>query len=414
MGNVSIFQLGMCLVVLLGLVSPAVQAGAPSGDAAPGDADVISQMLDWMEAGAGWHFKHNVVIKTPPGGERGVFARKDIKSGSLVARIPMSVSFLFNETLDPDDFGWLNMSASLAVEAAKGTDSFFYPYLRAEVLPMLYDHMHTFQYVMLPPEYFPLLKSKNVEEVIREAQQDLKDYWGKHGGVLSQQGVTLDGLKAACVTMATRVFAMPGNDGDTQMLMHPLLDMVNHLSSCTTKVGYRPCPDDDEADELGLSKEGETDDTDVNDLCLYWTAGDDIREGEELCLKYEVQTPDQAFFEYGFIMPDDPPAMSNMDAVKFSWNEKVPSKVGGKVSAMKKELKRLDKRIKTLEGAGKQEAAMKVAPGDPGGAVLRGLKRLRQQRLTALRNEVARLGESIAAREEAIEAKEAEAGKDEL
>lgn len=358
--------------------------------AAPSSAEQV--LVAWLEQHG---TKHNLAIKTPAAGERGVYATKDVLKGGLLASIPLNMSVLIDGQLDPDDYGWLNMSASLAVEAAD-TGSFFKPYF--EALPMLHSHLHTLHYVVFPPEYLPLVKSKHVESMITEAQNDLNDYWGRFGQELSQKGVTQHKLKAACVTMATRMLMFDRN-GQSQVVLHPLLDMANHFSNCTNELNYGPCPDINDGDGLGRLGTVETDMSDLRDICLYWTAGSDVKNGQEACLRYEIRTPDQSFFEYGFILPDDPPVMSSMDGAEFAWGEQPLSKVGGKLGTMKKELKHLGQRINTLEGVAKQEAAMKAAPTDPGGVVLEGLKRLRQQRLSALRIEVERLKESIKAKE---------------
>lgn len=345
--------------------------------------------------------KHSVVIKTPPGGERGVFANRDIKKGSIIALLPDKMDVVFNETADPDDFGWLKMASGLALDAANG-DSFHQPYYRA--LPMLQDPLHTLHYVTLPPEYISLLKCKSIEESIHEAQEDLKIYWEKTGDELTQQGVTLDKLKAAVVTLFTRMISI-AQEGDDRAYFVPLLDFANHASNCTNDLEYKPCDNDPEYS--GNKVEGAAD---SKEWCSFWIAGTDIKEGEEVCFFYKTDTPDKAFLKFGFILPDEPPAMSLLDMPNCGWERTYVSNINGPLSAMKKELKRIEKKIKVLERVVSEEAAMKVAPTDPGGRVLEGLKRLRQQRQTALGNEAAGLRESIRKKE----SQEGGKGKDEL
>lgn len=380
-----------------------IGSGAAEAPNTGSAADVDGAMLEWLEQHG---TTHSTVIRTPPGGERAVFATRDIEGGGVIARIPMKLSVMLEGSLDPDDYGWLKLAASLAADAADGA-SFHQPYYKA--MPMLQSHLHTMHYVTFPPEYFPLLKSKPLEEMITEAQNDLNHYWEQNGDELSRKGVTIEGLKAACVTMATRMLMF-----DQQVVLHPLLDFANHWTNCTNDVEYKSCDGDGQGSD-GAEDSGRPDGGDegtelgLKGQCLYWTAGDSIKEGEEVCFHYDIRTPDQCFLEYGFILPDDPPGMSSIDGATFNWGQPPPSRVGGQLSAMRKELKRLEKRIKTLEGLGKQEAAMQVAPTDPGGGVLEGLKRLRQQRLTALGSEVKRLQESIEITEALIKSKAAAA-----
>jgi hypothetical protein len=59
------------------------------------------------------------------------------------------------------------------------------------------------------------------------------------------------------------------------------------------------------------------------------------------------------------------------------------------------ESNRIKKRLAQLEAVAKAEAATVAASGDKGGAVLAGLKKLRQQRITALKEEIARLASRL-------------------
>jgi hypothetical protein len=68
----------------------------------------------------------------------------------------------------------------------------------------------------------------------------------------------------------------------------------------------------------------------------------------------------------------------------------------GTLEDLEAEAERVAGQITKLEGVAKAEAATAVSPNDKGGAVLAGLKKLRQQRLRALRDEAERLKGRIA------------------
>lgn len=351
--------------------------------------------LQWLEQNG---CQHSVAIRTPPGGgERGAFAGARILPRGLVARIPMRLAVMF-----PPDYVAKEQLAILLAREAAGRGGELSRYLHPSILPMLFDRHHTVTYETFPQEYLHLANSQEMVDLINKSQQQTVDLWRQSEEGMAVAGLTFDQLKAAQNTIASRALSVFTEGDKPQLVMVPLMDMANHRSNCTTTLNYGGC-----------SGPGGPGRAPPGGLCLYWRAGPEgFAEGEELCINYAhgSLTPDKAFFEYGFILGDDPPALSRMDMAGFPWEDAEVEEFDGTVSALEKELMRVRERIALLDGAEQEEAATLAAPSDPDGSVLSGLKALRLQRLVALRREAKRLSGRIDFKRRAADAGAAGAG----
>jgi hypothetical protein len=81
--------------------------------------------------------------------------------------------------------------------------------------------------------------------------------------------------------------------------MMPLLDFANHYNVCSNYYEYRACTFSDSlAEKTGASKndpEFAADSVEQGELCCFWRAGEDIKEGDELCNRYGYMAPDQVW-----------------------------------------------------------------------------------------------------------------------
>lgn len=90
--------------------------------------------------------------------------------------------------------------------------------------------------------------------------------------------------------LGTRTFSQPTADGHASIhYALPLLDLAKHENTCPHYNAFQPCAFD-EARE-----------------CAYFTAGADVKSGDELCSWYGYLLPDRAFLEYG-LLPEVPAA----------------------------------------------------------------------------------------------------------
>lgn len=342
--------------------------------------------------------QRRAVIATPAAGERGLYASKDIGKDHLIARIPMRAAYWFKE-----GEGRFEVMAEALARDALDAQSPHAPWLGA--LPMLHGPSGVVTRYTLPREYLPLVGSKLLRENIAAIQDHLQQFWREHGARLAKEGITLDRLKAAIVTISTRVFSFDYR-GSSRMIFIPFIDMTNHRNDCENYWEFGRC-DFFEKDEyynnnVDMQFYGNASNMAIKDLCFFWRAGTDIKAGSEVCHYYGPLTPEKAFYTYGYNLPDPEPGLSHMDCAGYSTDHiegalihKVPNIVDGPLHELQNELKRVSKRIKALEALADKEAAMKVAPTDPGGSALRGMKVLRQQRLLALRREAERLRKRI-------------------
>ncbi|GBF94239.1 hypothetical protein Rsub_06509 [Raphidocelis subcapitata] len=358
-------------------------------------------MIEWLKSKGG---EINAEITARNGGPRGTYATRAVPADGILAKIPMSAAIWFPAEYE----NFADLGARIAREVAKGAASDYAPYLDA--LPMARDPLHTISYESWPLEYVHLIQSDLMSRHISSTQEGTINYWAKNGVALLEDGVTLDLLKAALVTIATRYFGIT-HKGVSASVMIPLLDFANHYNDCTNYYEYRAC---DYRDDEPNRDDGRWDADKVgrDQLCCFWRAGANVTAGQELCNRYGYMAPDQAFFQYNFIMPDKPPKLSRVDEAHFS-NDYIygalahaePREFTGHVEALKEEMDRVASRIVALTAAAKAEAATPAAPSDRGGAVLRGLGALRLQRLDALETELTRLaGRVIEMEQEAASA----------
>ena len=146
----------------------------------------------------------HATIATRAGKVRTTWATKALKQHDLIAKIPMREDVAIWFPADYADFA--DLGAIVARELALGQSSAFAPYLAA--LPMLKAARHTASFETFPPEYLHLIKSDLMSKHITSTQAGTLDYWAAKGTDLIQDGVTLDLLRAALVTVATRYFGI--------------------------------------------------------------------------------------------------------------------------------------------------------------------------------------------------------------
>ncbi|KAI8469112.1 MAG: hypothetical protein J3K34DRAFT_424771 [Monoraphidium minutum] len=383
------------LLALL-LAAACAGAGASVFGKTPEDA-----MIKWLEGKGG---KFAVTIETPKsGGARGTYATKAVPKDGLLAKIPLSAGIWFPASYN--DFAELGVIT--AREAAKKGGS-FRPYLDA--LPMLRDPLHTISFETFPLEYLHLIQNDVMATHITSTQSGTHNYWATNGVELAEEGITLDLLRAALVTVATRYFGI-SHKGSSASIMIPLLDFANHFQNCSNYYEYRPCSLTDEQAHKAASGKATpeeeakwgADAVEQDEVCCYWRAGEPIKAGQEACNRYGYMAPDQAFFQYGFNLPDEPPALSRMDQASYSSEyiygtkaHEEPEEFKGSADELEEEAARVTAQLELVRRGAKVEASAPAARGDPGGAVLSGLRALRRQRIEALEAELKRLGAAAA------------------
>lgn len=354
-------------------------------------------MLAWLVENGG---EYCLEIRTPAGGERGVFADRRIPKDGVIARIPYGLTLVF----PPETRALAGLAHVLAREAAAAArgQSRLAPWLDA--LPMLRAVGHTTNMYNFPLEYLPLIKCKHMERLIASHLLNTAKYWEDNEAQLKAEGISFEQLQAALVTKSTRSFTV-FQGGASTSIMIPLQDFANHYDNCSNYWDFGRCDTVPEAvaeDGGPLPVRDFSGESDPDRLCVFWRAGREILEGEELCYKYKTLSPDMAMFQFGFILPDDPPAMSLVDLEPFpddQFSKGAETRAfDGTTQQLKAERWRVKQRIKELEALAEEEAAMKPAPSDPTGAVLGMLKILRQQRLAALRNEAKALKDRVASK----------------
>jgi len=91
-------------------------------------------------------------------------------------------------------------------------------------------------------------------------------------------------MPCCLLQIGTRTFSRPHPSGQAYIYYAlPLLDMANHNNSCPHYNTFSACQSDPDRE------------------CVYFTAGADIKAGEEVCYWYGHLLPDRAFLEYGFL-----------------------------------------------------------------------------------------------------------------
>lgn len=165
---------------------------------------------------------------------------------------------------------------------------------------------------------------------ITSTQAGTLDYWAAHGRALALESsgkVTLDKLRAALVTVATRYFGIT-HKGVTTSVMIPLLDFANHHDGCTNYYEFLPCSydpsseadrEDKAAGAAGAGGRLSPDSVERDGLCCFWFAGADVADGGELCSRYGYMSPDQSFFQYSFVLETGKaPHLSRVDQHYFT------------------------------------------------------------------------------------------------
>lgn len=238
-------SLAAAVAVTAAAVAPPASAAA-SEAAAAADA-AVAGMLAWLRRGG-------AVVNAEPGvsaaGVRGAFASADIPAGGLIARVPMRLTLQFRPVARPEDL--LAVAEWLAREKLNASGAFA-PYLAS--MPTLADARHTLSYESFPLAYLHLLQDGGGELVgengracgdnergreawaavalsgscttassslahplphfataatlatavqagyIVEKRSATLAYWAQHGARLLRDGVTLEALRAAVVTV---------------------------------------------------------------------------------------------------------------------------------------------------------------------------------------------------------------------
>ncbi|KXZ55873.1 hypothetical protein GPECTOR_2g1424 [Gonium pectorale] len=99
--------------------------------------------------------------------------------------------------------------------------------------------------------------------------------------------VTLDDLKYACAIVNTRAVMRPGRN---RMLLVPVFDMANHRPNCRHYL------------------------SEYRDDLVYFLAGEDVAEGQEICYGYGDMRDDYAVAHYGFLPAlEGPPRLAMVD-----------------------------------------------------------------------------------------------------
>jgi hypothetical protein len=92
--------------------------------------------------------------------------------------------------------------------------------------------------------------------------------------------------------LGTRTFSQPTPDGQASIFYAlPLFDLAKHDNDCPHFNTFQPCAHDESRD------------------CAFFTAGADVKAGQEICSWYGYLLPDRAFLEYG-ILSEQPTASS--------------------------------------------------------------------------------------------------------
>jgi hypothetical protein len=92
--------------------------------------------------------------------------------------------------------------------------------------------------------------------------------------------------------LGTRTFSQPTPEGQTSIFYAlPLFDLAKHDNDCPHFNTFQPCAHDEARD------------------CAFFTAGANVKSGQEICSWYGYLLPDRAFLEYG-ILSEQPTSSS--------------------------------------------------------------------------------------------------------
>ncbi|KAI8476596.1 MAG: hypothetical protein J3K34DRAFT_516470 [Monoraphidium minutum] len=372
-------------------------AARARGGGAAGAAE--AGLLRWLEEeGAEVNFRIEA-----RGGARGTYAAAAVPPGGVVAKIPLTAAYWF-----PHDYASVReLAARLLREAAAPGGSRFAPHFETLPLPLrapapggggaraveASEVSGALGALLLHPEVFPgeylhLLGSAKQALHIANTQRDTLMFWAEHGLELAGLGYTLADLRAATLMVSTR-FMSVDHRGRSYPIMVPGLDMANHDSSCTNWYEFRPCAAPPlpwpraSWDPAGIQSEADA--AERQDLCAWWITGAGLEAGQEVCLSYGYLTPDQAVFQYGFVLKDEPPHLARMD------RPPAPHAGADEQPDLVAELHRVAALAAALARTAPDAAAARPAPADARGTALGALLELRGQRARALAAEAERL-----------------------
>eukprot|EP00878_Enallax_costatus_P017740 GHUV01018639.1.p1 GENE.GHUV01018639.1~~GHUV01018639.1.p1 ORF type:complete len:240 (+),score=26.52 GHUV01018639.1:261-980(+) len=174
--------------------------------------------------------------------------------------------------------------------------------------------------------------------------------------------------------VTTRAFGTPFGP-----LMVPLIDMANHHNNCKHTLAARI-----------------TCGPDMEDGCIVWKAGSDLRSGEEVCLTYHKKMlQDMAVLQYGFLQDDDfSKEMSSIDRHDYDadyFGRSSQPSTSNNTAQLAAEIDRL---TALLAAMATFDATLRLGPDasrDQDGVMLRSLITWRQQRQGAIASELRQL-----------------------
>eukprot|EP00877_Chromochloris_zofingiensis_P009290 jgi/Chrzof1/4614/Cz14g20020.t1 len=362
------------------LVIPWLALGAnlPQANAANTSSYAADQseqlLLDWVITGGGYLA---VDIGRKSQGFRGLIAKSHVKSGDVVASIPVKRCL----PLPVEEASFSEVALALTREMIR-TDSEYSPYLRT--LPRGAD-MAAISYETIPLDYLPLIESEPVGKYIMELQQTLTTFWVSNAFDLVNEGITVESIKHSLALITTRIFSI---NGSTYTV--PVLDMGNHYNHCQNFYYLSACMDPTQG------------------MCITLEAGKDISQGDEVCLDYGYLTPDAALLNYGFLSTPDASSTSELHSIDrhdFTYEQlhdprpktRLPA-FSGTEQQMRAEIAHLQQLLAKLRSHNSiVDAGWPLSPNDPTGAVLSLLKEWRMLRQSAIEAETQRLSDVLLA-----------------
>lgn len=243
--------------------------------------------LQWVLDKGG---EFNVEIATDEKGLRGLYATRTIRKDELIFSVPGSVIMNLGsagETFSVPIFNYLR--------ELKNPTSRFKPYM--DTLPKLNEMVDWYS---APAEYLAMLQDEELEKQITEYQLNLHHlHKGEYNDMLEitaleavgDAPLSFDDLAYAALVTSTRYLSTEPRD---RLLMVPIFDLANHRTGCPHYTEYR------------------------NSLFLTMRAGEDIMEGDEVCSFYGELRLDESLLRYGYVLPDEPPALAAIDHYAFN------------------------------------------------------------------------------------------------
>ncbi|KXZ55874.1 hypothetical protein GPECTOR_2g1425 [Gonium pectorale] len=266
----------------------------------------------------------------------------------------------------------MQVSVLTVLKELKDPHSRFKPYVDSWPKPGEVVHTCNFD-----PKYAPMFKSPHWEQQVRDWETHLQrllsgdmddsvEYTIRE--MVGNATVTLDDLKYACGIAFTRAVMSATRN---RMLLVPVFDMANHKLECRHYL------------------------SEYQDGLMYFLAGEDIAEGQEICYGYGAMRDDYAVAHYGFLPElEDPPRLALVDHRGFNAespysHDEAPSEEAftGTAEEMDAELKRL---VAIYEGLMRTPNPLPTKP--PGEDYMYDtMKGLESRRINALQYEMQRL-----------------------